>query len=149
MSSFIALMTSLCNTTESKAQPLCARVTSCLIAVRKPWGLKKPVIQKTLGRPLKIHVENWLFLSRNSVNQKPRVDDSHEIWREKKKANCVRYHRINYSWEWTCRTRHRIHENSSVRLCLISSLSFLKTKTPHLSPKRRNSSIVHVVQCVS
>ena len=85
MSSFIALMTSLCNTTESKAQPLCARVTSCLIAVRKPWGLKKPVIQKTLGRPLKIHVENWLFLSRNSVNQKPRVDDSHEIWRKKKR----------------------------------------------------------------
>ena len=79
MSSFIALMTSLCSTTESRAQPLCARVTSCLIAVRKPWGLKKPVIQNTLGRPLKIHVENWPFLSRNSVNQNPRVEDSHEI----------------------------------------------------------------------
>ena len=36
MSSFIARMTSLCNTTESRAQPLCARVTSCLIAVRNP-----------------------------------------------------------------------------------------------------------------
>ena len=79
MSSFIALMTSLCNTTESRAQPLCARVTSCLMAVRKPWGLKKPVIQNTFGRPLNIHVENWLFRSRNSVNQKPKVDDSHEI----------------------------------------------------------------------
>ena len=148
MSSFIALMTSLCNTTESKAQPLCARVTSCLIAVRKPWGLKKPVIQKTLGRPLKIHVENWLFLSKNSVNQKPRVDDSHEIWREKK-ANCVRYHRIDYSCEWTCRTMTPHSRNSLVRLCLLSSLSFFKTKMPHLSPQRRNSSIVHVVQCVS
>ena len=85
MSSFIALMTSLCRTTESRAQPLCARVTSCLIAVRKPWGLKNPVIQNTLGRPLKIHVENWLFLSRNSVNQKPRVDDSQEIWQKTKR----------------------------------------------------------------
>ncbi len=79
MSSFIALMTSLCSTTESRAQPLCARVTSCLMAVRKPWGLKNPVIQNTLGRPLKIQVENWAFLSRNSVNQNPRVDDSQEI----------------------------------------------------------------------
>ena len=81
MSSFIALITSLCSTTESRAQPLCARVTSCLMAVRKPWGLKKPLIQNTFWRPLKIQFENWLFLSRNSVNQKPMVEDSHEIWK--------------------------------------------------------------------
>ena len=34
--------------TLSRAQPLCNLVTSCLIAVKKPWGLKKPVIQNTL-----------------------------------------------------------------------------------------------------
>lgn len=36
MSSFTALMTSLCKVTESSAQPLCALVTSCLIAVKNP-----------------------------------------------------------------------------------------------------------------
>lgn len=51
ISSLINLVTSLSNTTVSKAQPLCARVISCLIAVRKPCGLKNPVIQKTFGRP--------------------------------------------------------------------------------------------------
>ena len=77
-SSFIILVTSLCRMTESSAQPLCARVTSCLIAVRKPCGLKKPVIQKTFGRAVKIHLENWLFRSISSVNQKPSVEDSQD-----------------------------------------------------------------------
>ena len=39
-----------------------------------------PVIQNTLGRAVKIHLENWLFLSSSSVNQNPSVDDSHEIF---------------------------------------------------------------------
>lgn len=49
-----------------------------------PWGLKKPVIQNTLGLPSNIQVENWAFLSKSSVNQKPRVDESQDtlfqIW---------------------------------------------------------------------
>lgn len=43
-----------------------------------PWGLKNPVIQNTLGLPSNIHVENWAFLSRSSVNQKPRVEESQD-----------------------------------------------------------------------
>ena len=45
-----------------------------------PCGLKKPVIQKQLGRPPQIHVENWLLRSRNSVNQKPRVGVAHDTF---------------------------------------------------------------------
>lgn len=39
ISSLTALITSLCSVTESSAQPLCALVTSCLIAVKNP-GIK-------------------------------------------------------------------------------------------------------------
>ena len=42
-------------------------------------GLKKPVIQKTFGRPSKHQVKNCAFLSIRSVNQKPRVVDSQDI----------------------------------------------------------------------
>ena len=52
---------------------------TCLIAVRKPCGLKNPVIQKTLGRPSKHQDLNWPFLSKRSVYQKPRVLESQEI----------------------------------------------------------------------
>ena len=52
---------------------------TCLIAVRNPWGLKKPVIQNTLGLPSKHQFLNWLFLSKSSVYQNPSVEDSHEI----------------------------------------------------------------------
>jgi len=54
-------------------------VPTCLIAVRNPWALKNPVIQNVLGRPSKHQAENWVFLSINSVNQKPRVLESQEI----------------------------------------------------------------------
>lgn len=54
---------------------------TCRMAVRKPWGLKKPVIQNTLGRSVIIHVLNCEFRSRSSVYQKPRVVDSQEIYR--------------------------------------------------------------------
>ena len=80
MSSFIILVTSLSRTTASSAQPLCARVISCRMAVRKPVGLKKPVIQNELGRPSKSQLENCWLRSSKSVNQKPSVADSHEIY---------------------------------------------------------------------
>ncbi len=54
--------------------------TSCLIAVKNPCGLKNPVIQNTLGRAVNIHAENCEFRSISSVNQNPRVDDSHDTY---------------------------------------------------------------------
>ena len=81
MSSFISLVTSLSSTTASSAQPAWALVISCRIAVKKPWGLKKPVIQKTLGRPSNNQLLNWAWRSNRSVNQNPIVADSHEICR--------------------------------------------------------------------
>jgi hypothetical protein len=48
MSSFANLVTKFWQITLSKAQPLWLLVTSCLIAVKKPCGLKNPVTQKTL-----------------------------------------------------------------------------------------------------
>ena len=59
-------------------------IDTCLIAVRNPWGLKNPVIQNTFGLPSKHQFLNWLFLSSSSVYQNPSVEDSHEIWSEKK-----------------------------------------------------------------
>lgn len=47
ISSLFCFSTSLCIVTVSKAQPLCARVASCLIAVRNPWKIK-PQIQYIL-----------------------------------------------------------------------------------------------------
>ena len=79
MSSFIILVTSLSSTTPSSAHPLWARVISCRMAVRKPWGLKKPVIQKTVGRPSNTQVWNWALRSSKSVNQNPSVADSQDI----------------------------------------------------------------------
>lgn len=54
-------------------------VRTCRMAVRKPCGLKKPVIQNTLGRSVRNHVRNWVLRSSSSVYQKPSVVDSHEI----------------------------------------------------------------------
>ncbi len=50
--------------TESSAQPLCVLVTSCLMAVRKPCGLKKPVTQKTCIKKVNIH-----FLARKGMGK--------------------------------------------------------------------------------
>ena len=80
MSSLFIRVTSLCTTTVSSAQPLCALVTSCRMAVTKPCGLKKPVIQKQLGRPSNTQARNCVSLSSSSVYQKPMVAESHEIW---------------------------------------------------------------------
>ena len=91
MSSFISLVTSLSRTTPSSAQPLWARVISCLIAVRKPWGLKKPVIQKQFGRHSKIQSWNWVLRSSRSVNQKPSVADSQEICVGRKGQHNIKY----------------------------------------------------------
>ena len=55
-------------------------MTSCLMAVRKPCGLKKPVIQNTVGRPLKHQVLNCVSRSSSSVNQNPIVEDLQEIF---------------------------------------------------------------------
>ena len=44
------------------------------------WGLKKPVIQNDVGRPSNNQVENCWFRSSRSVNQKPSVADSQEIF---------------------------------------------------------------------
>lgn len=43
ISSLFCFSTLLCIVTLSKAQPLCARVASCLIAVRKPWEIKPEI----------------------------------------------------------------------------------------------------------
>lgn len=51
---------------------------TCRIAVRNPWGLKKPVIQKTIGRPFCTQRRNCASLSNSSVYQKPRVADSQD-----------------------------------------------------------------------
>lgn len=50
------------------------------MAVRKPCGLKKPVIQNTFGRSLMSQALNCEFRSSNSVYQKPNVADSHDIY---------------------------------------------------------------------
>lgn len=78
-SSLINFVTSLSRTTESSAQPLWARVSSCRMAVRKPCGLKKPVIQQTFGRPSNNQPLSWALRSNRSVYQNPRVADSHDI----------------------------------------------------------------------
>jgi hypothetical protein len=52
---------------------------TCLMAVRKPCALKKPVIQKQLGRPSKHQEWNCVLRSINSVNQNPNVLESQEI----------------------------------------------------------------------
>ena len=72
---------SLWTMTESNAHPLCARVTSCLMAVTKPCGLKNPVIQKQLGLPSKTQLRNCASLSSSSVYQNPMVVESHEIYK--------------------------------------------------------------------
>jgi len=66
--------------TESSAQPLWARVSSCRMAVRKPCGLKKPVIQQTFGRPSNSQPLSWALRSSRSVYQNPRVADSQDIY---------------------------------------------------------------------
>ena len=53
---------------------------TCRIAVKNPWGLKKPVIQKQWGRSLKTQEVNWQFLSISSVNQKPKVLETQDAW---------------------------------------------------------------------
>lgn len=53
------------------------------MAVKNPCALKNPVIQKHKGFSSKIHFLNWLFRSINSVNQKPSVEDSQEIFFKK------------------------------------------------------------------
>ena len=52
---------------------------TCLMAVRKPWGLKNPVIQNALGLPWNIQALNCWSLSRSSVYQKPMVEESQDI----------------------------------------------------------------------
>jgi hypothetical protein len=54
-------------------------VTSCFIEVRNPWGLKKPVIQKSGGLTLVTHLESYAFLLFNEVNHAPRLGYNHEI----------------------------------------------------------------------
>ena len=79
-SSLINFVTSLSRTTESSAQPLWALVSSCRMAVRKPWGLKKPVIQHTFGRPSNNQPLSWALRSSRSAYQKPSVADSQDIY---------------------------------------------------------------------
>lgn len=52
---------------------------TCLMAVKNPCGLKKPVIQNILGLPLLHQRLNWESLSNSSVYQNPRVADSQDI----------------------------------------------------------------------
>ena len=54
------------------------QLPTCRIAVKNPCGLKKPVIQNTIGRPSKHQEWNWVLRSSSSVNQKPRLAESQE-----------------------------------------------------------------------
>mmetsp|Transcript_8307 Transcript_8307/g.37875 ORF Transcript_8307/g.37875 Transcript_8307/m.37875 type:complete len:428 (+) Transcript_8307:1612-2895(+) len=56
----------------------CCLFTSCFIAVRKPWGLKKPVSQYALGRPLVSHVSSCLCLCSKPWNHVPSAPLSHD-----------------------------------------------------------------------
>lgn len=49
-----------------------------VLSVPLPCGLKNPVIQNTFGLPSYIQVENWVFLSKSSVNQNPSVEESQD-----------------------------------------------------------------------
>lgn len=46
--------------------------------------MKKPVIQKQLGRPSKIQAWNCRFRSSSSVNQNPRVLEAQDAWPKQK-----------------------------------------------------------------
>mmetsp|Transcript_10877 Transcript_10877/g.27104 ORF Transcript_10877/g.27104 Transcript_10877/m.27104 type:complete len:214 (+) Transcript_10877:326-967(+) len=72
-SSRSCLSTSEASMTSSSAQPslLCLRHTSCRLAVRKPVGLKKPVSQKELGRPLRSQFVNCSARVRMLTNHTP------------------------------------------------------------------------------
>lgn len=82
-------------------------VCTCLMAVRKPCGLKKPVIQKQLGRPSKIQAWNCRFRSSSSVNQNPRVLEAHEAWKKKKRkrTQTKHYNQIHKTVIWTDQKR--------------------------------------------
>ena len=51
----------------------CCLFTSCFIAVRKPWGLKKPVSQYAFGRPSLSHLSSCLCLMSKPWNHVPIV----------------------------------------------------------------------------
>mmetsp|Transcript_14309 Transcript_14309/g.34773 ORF Transcript_14309/g.34773 Transcript_14309/m.34773 type:complete len:228 (-) Transcript_14309:7018-7701(-) len=57
---------------------LCLRFTSCFIAVRNPCGLKKPVSQYPLGRPVLSHLCSWSKRCNSPWNHEPMVALSHE-----------------------------------------------------------------------
>ena len=50
------------------------------MAVRNPWGLKKPVIQNAEGLPFRSQILYCCSLSNNSVYQKPSVADSQDTY---------------------------------------------------------------------
>ena len=62
---------------------VCVCLPQCEVCKRYisfTWGLKNPVIQKQVGLPSKSQLLNWALRSNRSVNQKPSVVDSQEIW---------------------------------------------------------------------
>mmetsp|Transcript_13743 Transcript_13743/g.31847 ORF Transcript_13743/g.31847 Transcript_13743/m.31847 type:complete len:291 (-) Transcript_13743:12459-13331(-) len=65
--------------TSSSAQPWCLRATSCRMAVSRPCGLKNPVSQKDLGRPLRSHLSHCSYLPSRPGNHTPSVGACHEI----------------------------------------------------------------------
>lgn len=65
-----AAATATAGLTESSGH-LFLRDTSCLTAVRKPWGLKKPLIQKLLGRPVLSQRCSCSWRARRPANQLP------------------------------------------------------------------------------
>mmetsp|Transcript_28607 Transcript_28607/g.92825 ORF Transcript_28607/g.92825 Transcript_28607/m.92825 type:complete len:212 (-) Transcript_28607:489-1124(-) len=73
-------VTSVWKTTSSSAHAsaLCARVTSWRMAVRKPCGLKKPVIQYAVGRPSASHRRSCSSRRMSPENQWPSEGDSHD-----------------------------------------------------------------------
>mmetsp|Transcript_785 Transcript_785/g.2045 ORF Transcript_785/g.2045 Transcript_785/m.2045 type:complete len:208 (+) Transcript_785:233-856(+) len=74
-SSFSKLKTLVRLTTSSSAQfsLACLRQTSCRLAVRNPWGLKKPVSQKQFGLPCFSQDASCSARSRMFPNQTPIV----------------------------------------------------------------------------
>ena len=72
MSSFANLVTKFWQMTLSNAQPLWLLVTSCLIAVKNPCGLKNPVTQNTwlINKILLNYSLNETFYNQRTLNRK-------------------------------------------------------------------------------
>ena len=124
------------------------------MAVRNPCGLKNPVIQNTLGLPSKHHPLNWWFLSNRSVYQNPSVDDSHDIWSDKKVKQATNFLEL-CAWCPGLWTRLGLDSrkncwNNSIQNVFAHNVHYkCYPRFSYLFPVSRNSGIVHTVKWIS